>query len=61
MPGAGSGSHSRRIRCVRVRSRRPGSRTDWSGDLHKHSNVIKHEEGNIADKWINGFHVTRAR
>jgi hypothetical protein len=28
---------------------------------HAHWHDIKHFEGNIEDKWINGFHVTRAR
>jgi hypothetical protein len=28
---------------------------------HAHWHDIKHYEGNIEDKWINGFHVTRAR
>lgn len=28
---------------------------------HAHWNDIRHFEGNIEEKWINGFHVTRAR
>jgi hypothetical protein len=28
---------------------------------HAHWHDIRHFEGNIEDKWINGFHVTRAR
>jgi hypothetical protein len=28
---------------------------------HAHWHDIQHYEGNIEDKWINGFHVTRAR